>query len=112
MSKNDDDLKFVFPENVDKDYTVWMGYTLKDLARLVPIVIGCVIFIIIPPNTLWWMVVKITIALMVLISVMAIMTIRPIANRKNITFIQHFKLQQKFNHRQRLFFIKSRKNND
>ena len=24
MSKNDDDLKFVFPENVDKDYTVWM----------------------------------------------------------------------------------------
>lgn len=105
----DDYLKFVFPENVDKDYAVWMGYTLKDLGKLIVIVLALLVLIAIPPYAIWWVIVKVFLSLIVLVIIMAIMTIRPIPSRKNIRFTQHLKTINKFNHRQKLFFIKGKK---
>ena len=87
----DDYLKFVFPENVDKDYAVWMGYTLKDLGKLIVIVLALLVLIAIPPYAIWWVIVKVFLSLIVLVIIMAIMTIRPIPSRKNIRFTQHLK---------------------
>lgn len=105
----DDYLKFVFPENVDKDYAVWMGYTLKDLGKLIVIVLALLVLIAIPPFAIWWVIAKVFLSLIVLVIIMAIMTIRPIPSRKNIRFTQHIRNMNKFNNRQKLFFIKGKK---
>ena len=105
----DDYLKFVFPENVDKDYAVWMGYTLKDLGKLIVIVLALLVLIAIPPFAIWWVIAKVFLSLIVLVIIMAIMTIRPIPSRKNIRYTQHIRNMNKFNNRQKLFFIKGKK---
>lgn len=75
--------EFIFPENVDKDYGIWKDYTLKDFGYAALAGLVGLIFIAIPPYGLILVLIKIVIVVLAMTIVMAILTIRPVAARKN-----------------------------
>lgn len=102
--------EFIFPENVNKDFGVWKDYTLKDILTIIlPTFVLAILIIILPPHNLVLMVVKIFGCLIIVTSVIAFIGVKPVKARPNITLRQHTKMKKEYSDRQKLFYIKARK---
>ena len=103
--------KFVFPENVESGYGIFLGITLKELLLYLmpPIVIGLII-VALPPHNVWLMLFKFMLLLIVLIIILAFLSSRPIRHRPNIRFQDYVKLRNQFMSRQKLFYIRKKQN--
>lgn len=102
--------KFIFPENVESGYGIFLGITLRELAiyLLPPVVIGFIILAL-PPHNVWLMLFKLMLILIVLIMILAFLSSRPIRYRQNIRFQDYLKLRTDYKHRQKLFYTRKKK---
>ena len=98
--------EFIFPENVDKDYGIWKDYTLKDFGYGILTLLCGLVFIVLPPYPLFFVLGKIIIVVIAMTVVMAILTIKPISSRKNIKVRDHLRLKRKYSHSQKLYYLK------
>lgn len=102
--------EFIFPENVNKDFGVWHGFTLKDIMILLSVLaIGLLLFFIPPYNSLIWLFIKIVIVAIAMTFVMAILSVRPIKSRRNIKVSDIYKIRKKYRNSQKLYFIAPQK---
>lgn len=101
--------EFIFPENVEKEYGVWRDYTLKDIGYLALTVGAGLAFVAVPPYGVYFTVFKIVLVIIAMTIVMAILTIRPVAARKNIKVRDNFKLKRRYANGQKLFYLKPKK---
>ena len=101
--------EFIFPENVDKDYGIWKDYTLKDFGYGILTLLCGLVFIVLPPYPLFFVLGKIIIVVIAMTVVMAILTIKPISSRKNIKVRDHLRLKRKYSHSQKLYYLKPQK---
>ncbi|MGN7410580.1 hypothetical protein [Sporosarcina sp. SAFN-010] len=102
--------KFVFPENVESGYGIFLGITLRELAiyLLPPVVIGFIVLAL-PPHNVWLMLFKLMLILIVLIMILAFLSSRPIRYRQNIRFQDYLKLRTNYKQRQKLFYTRKKK---
>ncbi|WP_107838324.1 conjugal transfer protein [Metasolibacillus meyeri] len=102
--------RFIFPENVESGYGIFLGITLKELLfYLVPPLVVGLIVIALPPHNIWLMLFKVMLLLIVLIMILAFLSSRPIRYRPNIRFQDYMKLRGQFTSRQKLFYIRKKK---
>lgn len=96
---------FVFPENVSSSYGVFLGLSLKELAKYVlPVIVVGVLSFLIPPQSLKATIVKIIIFILLITIVLGALSSQPVAYRSNIKLLTHLRLKRNYNRRQRLFF--------
>lgn len=96
---------FIFPENVESSYGVFLGLTVKELIIYVlPVVAVCIVFIAIPPHSLTFMIIKLIIAVLLLTIVLAVLSSKPVSSRNNVRLTQYLKMKSKYTSRQKLFF--------
>ncbi|WP_432356001.1 hypothetical protein [Sporosarcina sp. A2] len=102
--------KFVFPENVESGYGIFLGITLRELAiyLLPPTVIGFIVLAL-PPHNVWLMLFKLMLILIALIVILAFLSSRPIRYRQNIRFQAYLKLRTNYKQRQKLFYTRKKK---
>ena len=104
--------EFVFPENVNKDFGVWHGFTLKDIGVMLGVLaIGLLLFLI-PPYNLLLVIIKIVIVAVAMTIVMAILSIKPIKSRKNIKMSDLHKIRKAYRKSQKLYYIAPKKKRD
>lgn len=97
--------KFIFPENVSSEYGAVLGLTLKEiLIYIIPLLGLSVLFLAIPPYSIYWVLGKLFIILLVVTTVIAVITSSPVKNRGNVKLLKHLKMKQKYNKRQRLYY--------
>lgn len=102
--------EFIFPENVNKEFGVWKDYTLKDILTVIlPTILVGLVFIVITPNVLWFAFLKWALFFIVLTVVLAIITVKPIKSRPNITLRRHFTMKREYDKNQKLFYLKPTK---
>ncbi|WP_105957318.1 conjugal transfer protein [Apilactobacillus quenuiae] len=104
--------EFIFPENVNKDYGIWKDYTLRDIGYIVLVLLIGLIFILMPPYGIVFMLMKIILLMLLMTVTMAVLTIRPVASRKNIKVREVWLIQRKYAKRQKLFYLKPQKEVD
>lgn len=101
--------EFIFPENVDKDYGIWKGYTLQDFGYVFATLGVGLVGLAIPPYSPIIMIFKLFIVVVAVASVMALLTLRPVKGRKNIKVRQWFNNQQRYARSQKLYFLAPKK---
>jgi len=105
--RQNEEKKFIFPENVDSSYGVFLDLSLRELAiYVIPTIVVGILFIAIPPHGLYPILIKTIIVILITTIVVAVLSTRPIKNRKNVRLLPHLKMKAKYNSRQRLFFKK------
>ena len=97
--------EFVFPENVDKEYGIWKGYTLRDFGY---VGFGLLLWVI-PPYGPIIMTIKLFVVILAVTIVMALLTLRPVSGRRNIKIRQWFNTQQRYARSQKLYFLAPKK---
>lgn len=102
--------EFIFPRNVNKEYGVFKDYTVKDIFTIIlpTFIIGAVI-IALPPYNLVVMCIEVMLFLIAMTIVLALITVKPIKERPNITVRYYFTLRKKYDNTQKLYFLKPRK---
>ncbi|MDQ6600901.1 hypothetical protein [Bacillus salipaludis] len=104
---------FVFPENVDKSYNIVKGLSVGNFLKFIlPAVVISAIFLLIPPYSLGFMMIKLFFVSMVMLGSFTFAVLRPISSRPNITYSQYLGLIFQYNSRQKLFFMKPYKRDD
>lgn len=102
--------KFIFLENVESGYGIFLGITLKELVvYLLPKILIGAIILALPPHHILLFLFKVTLLLIVLIVLIAFLSSRPIRHRPNIRFGDYWKLRNRFTHRQKLFYVQKKK---
>jgi len=103
--RQNEEKRFIFPENVDSSYGVFLDLSLRELVIYVlPTVIVGIFFISIPPHGLYAILTKTIIVILITTIVVAVLSTRPVKNRNNVRLIPHLKMKSKYKSRQRLFF--------
>lgn len=101
--------KFIFPENIDSKYTVFLGLSLREiLIYVVPAVIVGLVFIAFPPHTFTAIIIKVFISIIVITMVIGIISSNPIKDRPNVRLIPYMKLKRQYSKRQNLYFKKTK----
>lgn len=99
--------KFIFPENVDSSYGIFLGLSLRELLIYVlPTLIVGIVFVILPPHGLYPIMTKAIIVVLIMTIILAVLSTRPVKYRNNVRLIPHLKMKAKYNSRQHLFFKK------
>lgn len=101
--------EFIFPENVTKDYGIWKDYTLKDFGIMFLAFLICLIFVFLPPYNIFWILTKVILVVIAMTAVMAVLTLRPVKSRKNISQLQYLRMKKKYKQSQKLYFLSERK---
>ena len=101
---------FIFPENVDSSYGVFLGLSIKELVLYVlPVIVVGLIFIVLPPHAFTFILTKIIIVVFLLTITLAVLSSKPVAHRTNIKLTQYLKMKSNYSKRQHLFFKEKRK---
>lgn len=99
--------KFIFPENVDSSYGIFLGLSLRELLIYVlPIFILGIVFVTLPPHGLYPILTKAIIVVLIMTVILAVLSTRPVKYRNNVRLIPHLKMKAKYKSRQHLFFKK------
>lgn len=102
--------KFIFPENIDSKYNVFLGLSLREiLIYVVPAVIVGLVFIAFPPHNFTAIIIKVFISIIVVTMVIAIISSNPIKDRPNVRLIPYMKLKGQYSKRQNLYFKKTKR---
>lgn len=109
--KRKEDAKFfVFPENVDSSYGVFLGLSIKELVLYVlPVVVVGLIFIVLPPHSMTFILTKVIIVVFLLTIDLAVLSSKPVAYRNNIKLTHYLKMKSNYSKRQHLFFKEKQK---
>lgn len=107
--------EFTFPKNVNKEYGVIKEYTLKDILTIIlPTIIIFGVFIVLALPTSIHSVADV-VPLLIVVSLLcivvtfelAIITVKPIKERPNITVKYYFiSIRRKYHKMQKLYFLK------
>ena len=102
--------EFIFPRNVSKDYGVFKDYTVKDILTIIlpTFLIGAVI-VALPPYNVVVMIIKVILFLIAMTLVLALIAVKPIKERPNITVRYFYSIRKKYNNMQKLYFLKPKK---
>src|SRR5699024_5124700 len=99
--------KFIYPENVDSSYGIFVGLCLRELLIYVlRIFIVGFVFVTLPPHGLYHIKTKVIIVVLIMTIILAVLSTSPVRYRNNERFIPHLKMKAKYNSRQHLFFKK------
>src|SRR5699024_666161 len=108
--------KFIFPENVDSSYGIFLGLSLRELLIYVlPIFIVGIVFVTLPPHGLYPIMTKVIIVViimkvilicLIMTIILAVLSTKKIKYRNNVRLIPNLKMKAKYNSRQHLFFKK------
>jgi len=106
--------EFVFPKNVNKNYGVFKDLTLKDILTIMLPTVGvfALLIILVKPEKIRSIVdiLPLFIVIMCLCIALtcefAVITVKPIKERPNITFRHYYSLKTKYNRMQKLYFLK------
>src|SRR5699024_3944968 len=99
--------KFIFPENVDSSYGIFLGLSLRELLIYVlPIFILGIVFVTLPPHGLYPILTKAMIVVLIMTVILAVLSTRPVKSRNNVRLIPHLKTTAKYKSRHHLFFKK------
>ena len=100
--------EFIFPENVDKNYGVFKGLTLKEVAVILFSFIICsIVVFILPPRNIILILIKIPLIMIpVMFTVIYAIVGRPVKHRPNIKWLSHRRMKKQYDKRQHLFFVK------
>jgi len=98
--------EFIFPRNVNKDYGIFKYYTIKDGIRMVPVLLGGLLFIILPPHHIILMLIKIGVFSIILTVLLARTAARPVKGRENIRMQHYTNMRRKYAHMQKRYYIK------
>src|SRR5699024_46998 len=99
--------KFIFPENVDSSYGIFLGLSLRELLIYVlQIFIVGIVFVTLPPHGLYHIITKIIIEVIIMTINLAELSTRPVRYKNNKRLKPHLKMKAKYNSRQHLFFKK------
>lgn len=102
-----DEKTFIFAENVDSSYGVFLGLTVKELVFYVlPMVVVGIIVMFIPPHTFKIMMIKAIAVVFIITILLAVLSSRPVANRPNVRLLPHMQMKAKYKSRQHLYFQK------
>ncbi|WP_079524950.1 MULTISPECIES: hypothetical protein [Halobacillus] len=103
---------FIFPEEVESDYNIITGISLKNfVTKVLPFALIGVGIVLIPPYPLWLLIIRGVIGLIVGSIGFALVLMKPIRERMNITLLQWLKYQQDYKNRQKLFYTKTKPRN-
>lgn len=101
---------FVFPENIQSNYSVIFGLTLKELFLFVlPSIIIGILILLIPPYNLMGFMIKTFFAVLIVTITIATITSSPVKYRDNIKLIPYLKLKRGYDKRQQLYFKEVKK---
>ncbi|UJF16792.1 conjugal transfer protein (plasmid) [Jeotgalibaca sp. MA1X17-3] len=101
---------FIFPENVDSSYGVFLGLSLKEISLyVVPTVAVGLLFIFIPPHSFTFVVSKVILVIFILTIVLAVLSSKPVHYRSNVKLTDYIKMKSNYGKRQHLFFKEKRK---
>lgn len=102
--------EFMFPRNVSKEYGVFKEYTVKDIFTIIlpTFLIGMVV-VVLPPYNIVIMCIKVMIFLIAMTVVLAVITVKPIKERPNITVRYYLTVRKRYKNMQKLYFIKPQK---
>lgn len=101
--------RFIFPENIDSKYSVFLGLSLREiLIYVVPAVIVGLVFIAFPPHSFTAIIIKVFISIIVITMVIGIISSNPIKDRPNVRLIPYMKLKRQYSKRQNLYFKKAK----
>ena len=107
-STKKDEKTFVFPENVDSSYGVFLGLSVKELlVYVLPMVIVGLIVLFLPPHTFKFMLFKATVVIFLITILLAVLSSRPVSYRNNVRLIPHLQMKAKYQSRQHLFYKKA-----
>lgn len=110
MEDNKKGKHFSFPEDVQADYNIVAGVSLKNFVlTILPFTLVGIGIVLIPPYTTLLLIIRISIGAMVALTGLAIVIAKPIPERRNITLLNWLKQQQHFRNRTKLFYIKKQK---
>lgn len=102
--------KFEFPENINGSYGIFLGLSLKEIGLyIVPTIIVGLIILFLPPYDFMLMMIKFFFVLIALTFVVAILSSKPVKHRDNIRLIPFLKMKNDYSHRQKLYFINSKR---
>lgn len=103
--------KFIFPRNVESSYNLIPGLTGMDIIKYIsiPLIISVFILVIPPYNILGLWIVKIILAVIFLACGFILAIARPVKYRSNIRCVEHIKSIISFKSRQKMFFLKPKK---
>ncbi len=103
--------KFTFPKNVDTSYAIVAGLDGKDIIRyILPATALSVLIALIPPiNSFWFWLVKIFVFIIFISIAFVFALVRPVKDRNNIRLIDYLKNYKDFYKRQKVFYMKKRK---
>lgn len=100
---------FIFPENVDSSYGVFLGLSVKELVLYVlPVVVIGLLFIVLPPHHFTFVLTKVILVVFLLTIVLAVLSSKPVAYRNNVKLTHYLKLKANYGNRQHLFFREKR----
>lgn len=105
--------EFVFPDNTSSDYGIFRGITLGYFIRnILPILFLIVLFIaFFPPINNWIAyIIKFGISAVVLTVYLAVILTPPVPERNNITYHHYRRFRKLYKNRQKLFYMKKKKN--
>lgn len=102
--------KFIFPENIDSKYSIFLGLSLKELLIYVlpALVVGLVI-IAFPPYSFYGVFIKLFVVLIIITIIIAVISSNPIKDRPNVRLLPYLKLKRQYNKRQNLYFKEIKK---
>src|SRR5699024_7514461 len=101
--------KFIFPENVDSSYGIFLGLSLRELLIYVlPIFILGIVFVTLPPHGLYPILTKAIIVVLIMTVILAVLSTRPDKYRNNVRLIPHLQMKAKYKSRQHVYFKKQK----
>ena len=101
---------FLFPENVDSSYGVFLGLSIKEvLVYVLPSLVVGLIFIFLPPHHFKFVLTKVILVVFLLTIVLAVLSSKPVNYRSNVKLTDYLRMKGKYSKRQHLFFKEKRK---
>lgn len=97
--------EFTFPENVKKEYGIFLGLGIKDVVfYILPTLLVSLLILAIPIHGVVAFMIKALIGMTLLFFVIMILTTNPVKDRDNIAVTRYLQIRKKYKNRQRLYF--------
>lgn len=101
--------QFIFPEDVQSDYNPIKGISLKNLLYIiVPFCLLGIAIVGLPPYNIIMFFTRAVVGAVVASIGFAIVLVKPVPYRKNISFLDWIRFNQDYSKRAKLFYIKEK----
>ena len=99
--------EFIFPDDVESDYNIISGVSMKSLLGIIlPFALLGIGIIALPPYDLIFIFIRFLIGMFVAMIGLAIVIVKPVKHCPNISLIDWLKMRQAFQKRQKRFYMR------